>query len=262
MEKISKMWAGLLIVFLLFSGIARGEVRNIYVGDLIILEICTDNYTIGELKNIFSDFEIVSYKELETGCELTLRTFEPGEHSIILGDKELVIMVSSALEDIKRDDIFPGESEPLESSYQVFPVYIFFALIILFIIMMIFLFWNFIKNKRKKQEPPYQSLLGKLESIGTDIDNFFVELTFIFKEYIEKRLEFLIRGKTTEEIIAEIRGIERLEEKIAEIREWLLLADYYKYTGTEASIEIKERQIADLKRLAAEIEELIQEKEG
>lgn len=261
-KRIFKIWIGLIAVLLIYTGLVSGEERDIFVGDLIVLEISADNYTYTELENVFSEFEIVNCSELETGYEVTLRTFEAGEYSILLGDKELLIVVSSTLEEIDSDGIFPGEPEPLESYYSKLQIYVFLIFVILFILILFYCSWFFIKNRMNKWESPFQSFLRKVDNVETCTGDFFVELTFVFKEYLEKTFDCLIRGKTTEEIISEIRDIERLKVKLPGIREWLEYADYYKYTGTEASSETKEKQKVKLKQLVNGIEELIQVKEG
>lgn len=257
-----KIWIGVFIIILLLSGLVTAEERNIYVGDLLTLKVFNDSYTMEDLHKKFGDFEIVDSKELDTGYELTLRTFEPGEYSIILGNKKIEIVVSSTLEDIDRDSIFSGDLSPLQSSYSSIWFYLFYGFIVILAIIVITLIWQFIKNKKKEDETPYQQFIRGLTVIEFTEDNYFVELTFVFKEYLEKTFDCQIRGKTSGEIIDEIKDIPELAIRFGEIREWLRLADYYKYTEAVATTEIKEKQQASLKELTAEIEETIQVNEG
>ncbi len=257
-----KIWIAVFILIMSLSGLVTAEERNIYVGDLLTLKVSYDSYTLKDLQKKFSDFEIVDSKELDTGYELTLRTFEPGEYSIILGDKKIEIVVSSTLEDMERDSIFSGDLSPLQSSYSSVWFYLFYGFIIILAIILITLIWQFIKNKKKENETPYQQFMRSLALIEFTEDNYFVDLTFIFKEYLEKTFACQIRGKTSEEIIDEIKDIPELVNRLGQIREWLRLADYYKYTEVVATTGIKEKQQDSLKELTAEIEEIIHVNEG
>ncbi len=261
-SNLSKIWTVAFVIVLLLPGLVTAEERDIYIGDLLTFKITSDSHTMEDLQKKFGDFEIVDINELETGYELTMRTFEPGEYSIILGDKKIEILVGSTLEDIERDSIFSGELSPLKSSYSSIWFYLFYGLIILLAIIFMILIWHYIKNKQKEDENSYQRFIRKMAVIGITKDEYFVELTFIFKEYLENSFGYQVRGKTSEEIIDEIKDIPELEEKLSEIRRWLRLADYYKYTEAVATADIKEKQQLSLKNLAAEIEEIIQVNEG
>ncbi len=267
-NNLYKIWIVVFIIVLLLSGLVTAEERDIYIGDLFTLKVTSDSYTLEDLQKKFSDFEIVDSKkiagsdELDTGYELTVRTFESGEYSILLGDKKIEIVVSSTLENNERDSIFSGELSPLKSSYSSIWFYLFYGLIIVLAIIFIILIWQYIKNKQKEDENSYQRFISKMAVIEITKDDYFVELTFIFKEYLENTFGYQIRGKTSGEIIDEIKDIPELEEKLSEIQTWLRLADYYKYTEAVATADIKEKQQLKLKDLAADIEGIIQVNEG
>jgi len=83
------------ILFLLIPfGHGLAEERNIYVGDLIELKVITHAFSEEEMRERFSEFEIVALESKTDGYLLTLRTFETGEKTVQLGDKEIVIHVN------------------------------------------------------------------------------------------------------------------------------------------------------------------------
>lgn len=256
------IWILLFIVFLLVTGFTRGEERNIYVGDLITLRISSSEYTLENLREKFSEFEIVNIQEEKEAYQLTLRSFEPGEYRVILGNKELLIVVNSTLEDLDRDNIFIADPHPLESSYNPYWQYVFSLLFIIFLLIVVISIWQFIKRKKEKTLSPYEDFRKKILGVDFDSGDFFVELTFLFKEYLENTFNCKLKGKTSEEILREMKKIPILKEKLLEIREWLAQADYYKYTGLYPTREIREKQMKLLKELVAEIEDYIQVSEG
>ena len=97
----------MLILFLPTS--VRAEELNIYVGDLIELKINTSAYSLEELREKFDGFEIVALEQTPDGALITLRTFETGEKTVVLGDKQIVIRVQSTLDNYQREDVFEGD---------------------------------------------------------------------------------------------------------------------------------------------------------
>ena len=127
--------------------------RSIFIGDLITLKISADGYSLEELLENIAEFEIVESRQQGDDYFLTLRTFEPGEYRIVLGDKELLIVVSSTLDELERDSIFTVDPDPLESLYNPYWKYIFLALSILFLILLYFFIRSFIKEEREGLKP-------------------------------------------------------------------------------------------------------------
>lgn len=101
-SKISLLLIILSLFFVISSSSILAEERNIYVGDLIELKIQGEDLTLDELKDKFKDFEIVNVSDISNGYLLTIRSFEPGEKTIQLGDKEIKIVVKSILNEIER----------------------------------------------------------------------------------------------------------------------------------------------------------------
>lgn len=250
------------ILFLLWTAISGAEERSIFVADLITLKISANGYTLEELQEKFAAFEIVESKFMGDTFLLTLRTFEPGEYRILLGDKELIIVVHSTLDELERDTIFTIDPNPLGSSYQPFWGYIFIAFIILLLPILILYTRAFISMKRVKTISPYEIFKKRLAEVEINSADFFVDLSFLFKEYLEKSFTCRLRGKTSREIIKELQEIALLEESIEKIREWFLQTDYYKYTGNHPDQASKERGREKLSQIVMDIEKSLQAGEG
>jgi len=103
-----KIYCSLLALLLVWFG-APEETRNIYVGDIITLNVTAKGISAEQLKEEFQNFEIVEFQNKSGEFLLSIRTFESGEHRIPLGDKEIEIIVGSTLNDIQREGIFEGE---------------------------------------------------------------------------------------------------------------------------------------------------------
>ena len=76
-------------------------------------------------------------------------------------------------------------------------------------------------------------------SLTAEDDNYFVGLTYCFKEYLENMFQCRIIGKTSTEIIDEITGIHPLDTVLSDIRAWLTECDRMKFTGIKVLREQK-----------------------
>ena len=254
-----------ILLFAIFSSRAvaggTGE-RSIFIGDLITLKISADGYSLEGLLGEITEFEIVESRQQGDDYLLTLRTFEPGEYRIVLGDKELLIKVSSTLDELERDGIFTLDPQPLDSLYNPYWKYIFLALSILFLTFLYFFIRLFIKEKREKALGSHALFQKRVAELDIDSADYFVELSLSFKEYLEKTFACRLRGKTSREIMEELRGIALLEEKRAEIEDWLLQADRYNYTGKLPDRETREKGRENLDQIVLDIEKSLQAGEG
>jgi len=247
---------GMMVLLLLCIGASAFAFeqtdRNIYVGDIIALEITTQKFSSQELREKFRDFEIVEITAKPGGYALSLRTFETGEYTVLLGDKEIVIHVQSTLDDMQRDDIFEGGTAVIGQGFPFYwsiPLYISAGVLAVcgFILL---------KNHKKKAEQlaPHEAFVRRADSLSVESDEYFVELTHCFKEYLEKLYQFRIIGKTSTEIMNELADIQPLEPMLAAIGVWLTECDRMKFTGVKPSIEDKQEHCKKLLYLARKIE--------
>lgn len=240
----------LLILFLPIS--VWAEERNIYVGDLIKLKINTSAYSLEELQEKFDGFEIVALDQTPDGALITLRTFETGEKTVVLGDKQIVIRVQSTLDDFQRDDVFEGD--PNAQSPGFLPDWRIPAgvSVLVFLFSGGFLVTKFIQ--KRKPEPPLERFFRAVGSVSLDSRDAPVQLTLCLKLYLEARFSVRIRGKTSGEIMKELSALPDLQEQLPEIRPWLEKCDELKFSGKEATLEEKQALCAALKALVERLE--------
>lgn len=231
------------------------EERNIYVGDLIQLKVQAQDLTLDELKDKFKDFDIVNVSNISDGYILTLRSFETGEKIIQLGDKEVKIVVKSTLDEIERNEVFEGDVTPEGVGFYVKWKYILFTLIGVFLLTLAFNLRLFLKKRKTSSLKPYQRFIKGISDLSVDQNDYLVNLTMCFKEYLESSYSFRIKGKTSTEIINEIDRMSGFNEKLPEIKSWLRENDYYKFSGTAASMAKKLSLMENLTELVGRIEE-------
>jgi hypothetical protein len=245
--------------------LAFEEGRNIYVGDIITLEISASRLSAEELQERFGDFEIVELKEMAGRYALSLRTFEPGEYTVPLGDKEIVITVGSTLLDIGRDDVFEGATRVMAAGFPFHWRVLFYIAAGFFVLCGGYALAKAVLKKRKKPLSPYQMFLQRCSALMVADDNYFVYLTLYFKEYLEALYQCRIIGKTSAEILHELQEIQPLETMLHLIGVWLRECDRLKFTGISVSDEQKQRHYEKLLELVGSIDshhELNQESPG
>jgi len=226
-------------------GEATAEKRSIFIGDLIELKITSQSIGIDELRDKFKDFEIVDIEEEQDSFLLTLRSFEPGEKTIQIGNKEIKIDVKSTLKEIKRDDVFEGDSMPIAAQKSFEWKYVFFVMIGIFLITGVFNLLWLIKRRKKTQMDPYGIFKMQVKGVPLEDNEYLVKLTKSFKEYIETVYSCTIRGKTTSELIEEIRLIPDLQPVLPAVQNWLTDSDRFKYMGITAG-EGKKQEFLEL----------------
>ena len=206
--------------------------NEIYIGDLIKLKISTDSLTEKDLREKFKDFEIEEVKKDKTSENYTIaiRSFEPGEKNIKIGNKNIIIKVKSRLAEIEKKDIYlkneKGEIK-IKESKKPFPVTnTVYGLGIVISLIILALIIKFIskKVKMKKQKKPYETLIEELNKLK--METFFVEATYFYKKYIYEKYGERIYGKTSNEILQQIPKKVNFEK----LKEWLEFSDKCKFT--------------------------------
>ena len=72
---------------------------------------------------------------------------------------------------------------------------------------------------------------------------YLVKLTESFKKYIEDVYSYSIRGKTSSEIIGEIKNIKEVNPILKNLEKWLYECDIFKFSGKTPSHEDKKKAI-------------------
>ena len=252
------LFTALLIIFgnaaLFAIDDIKTETRNIYIGDIIVLEITTREYSRDELIQKFIDFETVEIKSTPGGYNLSIRTFEPGERSILIGDKELIIRVSSTLDDIEREDIFEGELKVLKPGFAFPWRVLFFMSLSVFILSGAFIIYKTFIKKQSAEENPYKLFLRRSAALSDEDENYFVDLTFYFKEYVGSLFKRRIIGKTSTEIVNELSEIPALKNELFVIEKWLSECDLFKFAGIEITSDDKRSHYTRLLSIAESLE--------
>jgi len=250
---LSLILSSLLFLYISFPVNAFAEDRNIYVGDIITLRISANEFSIEDITEKFKDFDITEIRDERGEYLVSLRTFETGEYNILLGDKEIIINVQSTLDDIQRDDIFDGDTgvkEPGIIYHWRIPLYITAGIFVLSCGLIVI---KFLKAKKTKALNPFQTFLRQSGSLLAEKEYYFVDLTFYFKKYLESLYKFRIIGKTSSEIINELKAIRELGGMLLEIGEWLTECDRIKFTGVKVTIEEKHELYKKLVIIAEKI---------
>ena len=233
---------------------AAAESRSIYVGDIITLEISAGGFVAEDLRERFKDFEIVELQESPGGYSLSLRTFEPGEYTVTLGDKEIVITVGSTLLDIARDDVFAGDTGVMAAGFPFHWRLLFYIAAGVFVLCGGYVLVKTVLKKHKKPLDPYQLFLQRCGGLALTGDNYFVYLTLYFKEYLGSLYHCRIIGKTSTEILQELAGIEPLQSMLPLTGEWLRECDRLKFTGIDVTEGQKQEHYEKLLDLVNKIE--------
>jgi len=256
--KIKNFISALLAIILLLISAplpVSAETRNIYVGDIIALQIETRDFSAEELTEKFNDFEIIEIKDYPGGYSVSMRTFITGEHKIILGGREIIINVSSTLDDIQREGLFEGDSRVAEPGFIFHWRIIFYISAGIFILSGGFILLKIFMKRKIIPETPIKIFLRRSDSLSPDDDNYFVDLTFYFKEYIGSIYKCKIIGKTSVEIIKELKKIKALNnDMLREIYIWLIACDKLKFSGVKVSDDEKQEQCDKLIELAEKID--------
>lgn len=246
--------AALLLLCAASPASARAEARNLYVGDIVTLTIESRGITEAELRQKFQDFEIVELIGNPEGYTISIRTFDAGERTILLNDKEIVISVGSTLDDIERDDVFEGEAGVTAPGASVHWRVLFFVAAGVFTLSGAFLSARAFFSRKAKSESAHRRFARRAAMLSAGDDSFLVDLTFYFKEYLQSVRKRRIIGKTSAEIVGEIREISALAGMLSDIESWLLACDRMKFAGIAASDDEKNRHRERLLKMVEGIE--------
>ena len=219
---------------------APGNGRNIYAGDIITLDISAEGVAAEEIREAFgAEFEIVELRSAPGGeagsFRISLRTFEPGEHSVRLGNKEIVVAVASTLDDFHRDDVFDGGGEVLEPG-AAFPWRVLsYAAASVFVLSGGAMLFGWIRRRKPKTQTPYHMFLQRAEALAAEDGGDMAEWTLLLKTYIENAYPCRIIGKTSAELIRELRRLGALDPFLPELERWLAECDRFNYSGVIAA---------------------------
>jgi len=251
-RKITLKITRILLVMLLFAyplSVLAEKSRSIYIGDIINLEV--SNTTKEDIREAFRSFEIVDIKDVSGGFLVSLRTFDIGEHKIILGNTEIIITVQSTLDDIQNEDIFEGDTDVIESGIIFDWRTSFLVALGVFVLSGVIVLFKSLPKRKHRELTPHELFLKRSATLSLDDENYFVDLTFYFKEYIGA-VSGNIVGKTTAEIVSHLATAQP-PFALNEIEEWLEECDRLKFTGVTVSQEAKQNHCDRLVEIVEKI---------
>jgi len=231
------------------------EERQIYVGDLVYIEIPKETVTEMDIREAFNEFEIISIEEKEKEYIIAIRSFEIGVKTVMIQGQEINIHINSLLADSTREDIYEGNYNLKEPGINIYWKYIEAGLIGLFLISIFMFIYKKYKKTNVKTISNYNQVIDWMTKLEKDRSQYFVKLTAYLKWYIEKTFNIKIIGKTSKEFIEEMNknNINLVSEKL--VKDWLEKCDFHKFSGQIANDEDKEEMKNKLIEIIKAIEE-------
>lgn len=255
-----KKYYGFIIFFficsIMFSQLSSHTIkaeRNLYIGDMIRLNIDGTEYTKEELQTLFKGFELVDVSVEQQMTVVTLRCLEIGTKTVLIGNQEIEITVASALADVQRDAIYDFEPILKQPAFTVPWLFVEVFLIGIFILSGILYAINFLKMKKNKILTPYACCVKSLREMSLSEHSFLALMTGEVKYYIQREFSTQVIGKTTDEfkqVVSEIMLDETIKR---ELYMWLNESDFYKFSGTDITIDKKENMRKTLMELVERI---------
>lgn len=237
------------------------EERKVYVGDIINIKISKSVYTEEDIREKFKDFEIVHLKKEEDEYLIGLRTFETGEKSVKLGDKELEIVVYSTLEGKEGRGLVAGDSNYKKVGINRVYGFFLYATLAVFLVSSTYYIIRLIRGKNETELTPHERFWNSLEKANLQDEESLSFMKSIFKRYMEEVYSCSIKGKTSWEIVREIKEVEGLQEHMQQIEKWFKKCDRYTFSPIISTAEEKQKLFNGLEELVQSMED-ISEGEG
>lgn len=259
----------LIIVMCAFNIIAtqatqETQARDIYIGDLIELDIDSDLISKEDLTEAFKDFEIMSLENKEIGYHLIIRTMIPSTYEVMVDGQKIRIEVKSTLDAFQREDIFEGQSQSLEEK-SVLPLWIGLSLSSgIFLFAGIFLLVKSLKRKKTVTLTAYEKFEMMVQQSERASDTYLGAITKALKVYLSTMLGIQIIGLTSSEMIEVLRKEAMLSDLIEPLKEWLERCDTVKYRGSIGQEEaaVKASLCEELVRISGEIKRMLDQRAG
>lgn len=247
-KKIKRMYfsflLGILFLYYLSGTVIDAKEREIYVGDIVVLEISNMKLSEEEIREAFFAFEVLKIEIEEEKAKIEMRIFTPGKYEVWLGNQPITIVVSSTLdgseEDIRDEMLEIKIPKNMDFLYQIAGI-----MGILLIVMLLIRFLPRRKKKEKKRTPREQ-FLYEIEQVNPHDEKALGSWSISLKRYMETVFQVEIMGKTTEEIQDIMVKQSRESEVGREIIGWLMTSDIYKYRKEPIAYEVGEEMLQRL----------------
>lgn len=201
--------------------------RDLYIGDLVTIEVDTLNVNEADIKRAFVDFEIHQIEVLESGYLVTVSTLEVGEHQVELGGNTILFKVSSTLEPYENGDIYEGDlTMPDRRLEKLMPILMLISGSLLLVSLLV-LSIRYMKKRPKKPASALELFKSMANSIDIHDKNSLGVLTKALKIYCSSLYSKPLIGYSSEDFIVALE--EQMTTRPVDIVDWLNTCDRYKY---------------------------------
>lgn len=232
----------LIFLLLLLLSPALSAEEHYHPGDIIRFRIEALGLSPEEIAPKLSGFEVLKLERQGRDYEVWIRSFDAGPKEIDLGPVKIQFTIHSLLENTERKDIYDIKDGDQDSSLlePVLPFFWTFFLLILTglgIAWLVFFARRLRKSGRQGEISAWSWFNQALP--GLESPAFLEELTDALKGYIERKFAKKIMGKTSSEILEELR-FAPVMENLGQLEPWLAELDGYKYAGLPEKTERRE----------------------
>lgn len=212
------------------------EPRHIYIGDVVEIEIATDQVSEKDILTAFESFEIVQIESRDVGYQVSIMTMRPDTYEIVLAGQSIVIEVKSTLETIERQDIFEAEI-PETSVTSLLPIgFVFGVSLIVTVLSLALLLKDKLKKQKEVEGTAFEKFVDQVQGADDPTSDYFGQLTRSFKAYLSMVTSKPLEGLTSEEVVVEIAMDQSLCGHSQAIGEWLNECDQIKYQKNTKSM--------------------------
>lgn len=181
-----------IVIFLLISSFLLA--KDINVGDLVRIKV--NGVAKEEIVNGFegSNLQLENLEKTDDGYILSIRGYQVGSNSVVLGDKKLTLDIKSVLDD-KDKEIYPHLSDNSDTFlYSARFPYVLVISSITALLALIYLIRNLKFPKREKYISPEERFERKMATLNNDTWDF--DLSMSIREYIDSKYQtHFVNGK-------------------------------------------------------------------
>ncbi len=258
----------LLVLIILIIGIINSDyqqpniARDIYIGDIISLEIEKNKITTEIIKEAFTDFEVIHVKETDAYYQVDVRTFETGKYVIWLNNTQITITVESLLNETTQNAIYDGQTIVIEPNVTIPWGIILVVLIVCWILLFAYIIYTIDQPKPKEKIDAFDQAKRWIEDLDLNEQDYFVKLSHILKGYLRQKFHLKIHGYTTKEIEKYMSSKLENDIDISLVINWLNQCDYYKFSNQKVDWQSKQDMKNQLVDIITTLESKIETKIG
>lgn len=208
------------------------ETRQLYIGDPLMLQIEGDNLSDEDILSALSEFEIIRHEREGDTFFVTVRTFEPGDYTVQIGNQPLEIQVGSTLEDYPQEDIYRVEAQETTDWTPAYRIALLISGLVFLLSLVIYFIQSYRKKRQKKEvhRTPYEEFYHTLESIEIVNREALGVMTKAFKTYLTQISGQSFEGLSTKESFEKLESMPQLVRYAQDIHRWMTWCDTYKYS--------------------------------